>query len=134
MSLNHVIEMGRICTDLTVRYTQSQKPVTSFRIAVDDGYGEKKKTYFISCVAWERNSGLLTNHFNKGDPIIVEGKLTMREWTDKQGSKRTEAEVVADNIYFAGSKQRGENRTTEAPVDVSAADWEDLDDELPWEN
>lgn len=140
MSLNTVIEQGRICTDITVRYTQSQKPVTSFRIAVDDGYGENKKSYFLSCVAWGKVCDFISNHFNKGDPIIVEGKLQTREWTDKQGQKRTETEINVSTTHFCGSKQSGENRpqtqynAASRPVNVSADDFAELDDdELPGE-
>ena len=134
MSLNTVILQGRIVNDLDVRYTQTQKQVVSFRLAVDDSYGENKKAYFISCVAWNKTCEFLSKYFQKGSAVIVKGKLQTREWTDKHGQNRTDTEVNVEAAYFCESKQKGEKRITVAPTDISAADWDDLDDggELPF--
>lgn len=134
MNLNTVILQGRIVNDLDVRYTQSNKQVVSFRIAVDDSYGESKKTYFISCVAWGKTCEFLSKYFQKGSAVIVRGKLQTREWTDKHEQKRVDTEVNVEAAYFCESKQKGEKRTTTTPVDIHAGEWEDLgdDNELPF--
>lgn len=134
MSLNTVVLHGRIVNDLDVRYTQTQKQVVSFRLAVDDSYGENKKSYFISCVAWGKTCEFLSKYFQKGSAVIIKGKLQTREWTDKYEQKRTDTEVNVEAAYFCESKQKGEKRATVAPTDISAADWDDLDNagELPF--
>lgn len=107
--LNEIILMGRLCADPDLRYTQSQTPVASFRLAVDRDYapqGEEKQTDFISCVAWRGTAEFVSKYFQKGSMAIVKGRLQMRDWTDRDGAKRTSAEVVADNVYFGDAKRR----------------------------
>lgn len=136
--LNHIVIMGRLTRDPELRYTKNNKPVTSFRLAVDRDFGEKdgvRPTDFIDVVAWQHTADFVSKYFFKGTMAVVSGRLQMREYTDRNGVERTVAEVVADNVYFGESRQRAGNRTTEAPVDVSAGDWDDLSDDgpLPWE-
>ena len=118
--LNHIVIMGRLTRDPELRYTQSQIPVASFRLAVDRdfGRGEEKQTDFIDCVAWRQTGEFVSKYFQKGSMAVVSGRLQMRDWTDKDGNKRTSAEVVADNVYFGESKRReGEPRDNYGPRD-----------------
>lgn len=106
--LNHIVIMGRLTRDPELRRTQSGVAVTNFTLAVDRDYtgkdGGEKETDFIDCVAW-RNAGEFVNkYFTKGRMACVSGRLQLREWTDKDGNKRRAAEIVADNVYFADSK------------------------------
>ena len=106
--LNHIVLMGRLTRDPELRYTQSQIPVASFRIAVDRdfGRGDDRQTDFIDVVAWRQTGEFVSKYFHKGSMIVVSGRLQMREWTDRDGNKRTSAEVVADNVYFGESSRR----------------------------
>lgn len=106
--LNHIVLMGRLTRDVELRYTQSQIPVASMRIAVDRdfGRGEERQTDFIDVVAWRHTAEFVNKYFRKGSMIVVSGRLQMRDWTDKDGNKRTSAEVVADNVYFGDSARR----------------------------
>lgn len=108
--LNHIVIMGRLTRDPELRYTQSQLPVTSFRVAVDRDYGGRdgaeRQTDFIDCVAWRNTAEFVSKYFSKGSMIVVSGRLQIREWTDKENNRRTSAEIVADNIYFGESKRR----------------------------
>ena len=118
--LNHIVLMGRLTRDPELRYTQSQTPVASFSLAVDRdfGRGEEKQTDFIDCVAWRSTGEFVSKYFQKGSMAVVSGRLQMRDWTDKDGNKRTSAEVVADNVYFGESKRReGESRDNYGPRD-----------------
>lgn len=118
--LNHIVIMGRLTRDPELRYTQSQLPVATFRVAVDRdfGRGEEKQTDFIDCVAWRSTGEFVSKYFQKGSMAIVSGRLQMRDWTDKEGNKRTSAEIVADNVYFGESKRRdGEQREGYGPRD-----------------
>ena len=109
--LNHIVLMGRLTRDPELRYTQSQIPVASIRIAVDRdfGRGEEKQTDFIDVTAWRQTAEFVSKYFQKGRMIVVSGRLQMRDWTDKDGNKRTSAEVVADNVYFGDSNRGGDS-------------------------
>ena len=121
--LNHIVIMGRLTRDPELRYTQSQSPVAAFRVAVDRdfGRGEERQTDFIDCVAWRSTGEFVSKYFQKGSMAVVSGRLQMRDWTDKDGNKRTSAEVVADNVYFGESKRRdGDPRDSYGPRDSYA--------------
>ncbi len=111
--LNRIVLMGRLTRDPELRYTQSQLPVVSFRVAVDRDYGGRdggeRQTDFIDCVAWRSTAEFVSKHFTKGSMIVVSGRLQMREWTDKENNRRTTAEIVADNVYFGESKRRDDS-------------------------
>lgn len=108
--LNHIVIMGRLTWDPELRYTQSQVPVASFRVAVDRDYsgrdGGEKQADFIDCVAWRSTAEFVSKYFSKGSMIVVSGHLQIRNWTDKENNRRTSAEVVADNVYFGESRRR----------------------------
>ncbi len=110
--LNHIVLMGRLVRDPELRYTQAQVPVASFRIAVDRDFGGRdggeRQADFIDCVAWRQTGEFVSKYFTKGRMIAVSGRLQMRDWTDRDGNKRTTAEVVCDNVYFGDSKRDGE--------------------------
>ena len=110
--LNHITLMGRLVRDPELRRTGSGVAVASFRIAVDRDYspkdGGERKADFIDCVAWRQTGEFISKYFTKGRMIVVDGRLEMRDWTDKDGNKRTSAEVVVANAYFGDSKRDGE--------------------------
>lgn len=106
--LNKIILMGRLGRDPEVRYTQSGTPVASFSLAVDRDFVDqatgRRPTDWIEVVAWNAKAKFAQQYFGKGQLAVVEGRLQIRDWTDKEGAKRRTAEVVADQIYFAGAK------------------------------
>ena len=110
--LNKIFLMGRLARDPELRRTQSGTPVVSFRLAVDRDFKDKatgeRSTDWIDVVAWRQTAEFVSRYFTKGRMAVVEGRLQMRDWTDKDGNKRTSAEVVADNVYFGDSKRDGE--------------------------
>ena len=106
--LNKIFIMGRLTRDPELRRTQSGTPVTSFSLAVDRDFKSQsgeKETDFIDVVAWRSTAEFVAKYFTKGRMAIVEGRLQIRPWTDKDGNNRRSAEVVADNIYFGDSKR-----------------------------
>ena len=113
--LNHITIMGRLVRDPELRYTQTGTPVASFTLAVDRDYGGKdggeKQTDFIDCVAWRHTGEFAAKYFTKGSMAVAAGRLQIRDWTDKEGNKRRNAEVLVENIYFGSSKKD----TTSAP-------------------
>ena len=117
--LNRIILMGRLARDPELRHTQTGTPVASFRLAVDRDFKDKttgeKATDWIDVVAWRQTAEFVSRYFTKGRLAVVEGRLQMRDWTDRDGNKRTSAEVVADNVYFGDSKRDTEGGGYSAP-------------------
>ena len=111
--LNHITIMGRLVRDPELRRTGSGVAVTNFCVAVDRDYVAKDsgegKTDFINCFAWRGTGEFIAKYFTKGRMIVVDGRLEMRDWTDKDGNKRTSAEINVDNAYFGDSKRDGDN-------------------------
>ena len=110
--LNKIFIMGRLTRDPELRRTQTGTPVASFSLAVDRDFKDKstgeRTTDFIDVVAWRQTGEFVSRYFTKGRMAVVEGRLQIRDWTDREGGKRRSAEVVADNIYFGDSKRDGE--------------------------
>ena len=148
--LNKIILMGRLTRDPELRHTQSGVAVASFTLAVDRDFKDKstgeKSTDFIDVVAWRQTGEFVSKYFTKGRMAVVEGRLQIRDWTDKEGNKRRTAEVVADNVYFGDSRRDGDNGYqggysrpaapapdygTPSPADDQFSDLSD-DDELPF--
>lgn len=107
--INIVAIMGRLVADPELRTTPAGHSVCSFRIACERSYskpGEQRQADFIDIVAWRQQADFVSKYFQKGSMIAVEGSLQTRQYQDKQGSKRTAVEVVANNISFAGAKRQ----------------------------
>ena len=110
--LNKAILMGRLTRDPELRHTPSNMAVTSFTLAIDrdrKGQSGERQTDFIDVVAWRHTAEFVNKYFHKGSMMVVSGRLQMRDWTDKDGNKRTSAEVVADNVYFGDSNRGGDS-------------------------
>ena len=120
--LNHIVIMGRLARDPELRRTGSGIAVTSFRLAVDRDFapkdGGERETDWIDCVAWRQTGEFVSKYFTKGRMAVVSGRLQIRNWTDKDGGKRSSAEVVAENVYFGDSKRddRGAGNSYAAPA------------------
>ena len=115
--LNHIVIMGRLTRDPELRRTGSGTAVASFAVAVDRDYapdGQERETDFIDCVAWRQTGEFVSKYFTKGRMIVVEGRLQVRGWTDKEGNKRRTAEVVADHVYFGEGKRDTEGSSAPA--------------------
>ncbi|HIZ93953.1 single-stranded DNA-binding protein [Flavonifractor porci] len=117
--LNRIILMGRLTRDPELRHTQTGTAVASFSLAVDRDFKDKttgeKATDFIDIVAWRQTAEFVSRFLTKGRMAVVEGRLQLRDWTDRDGNKRRTAEVVADNVYFGDSKRDAEGGGYSAP-------------------
>ena len=109
--LNRIIIMGRLARDPELRHTQTGTPVASFRLAVDRDFRDKntgeRATDWIDVVAWRGTAAFASKFLAKGRLAVVGGRLQMRDWTDKDGNRRTSAEVVADSVYFGDTRREG---------------------------
>ena len=134
--LNRIIIMGRLARDPELRRTQTGTPVASFRLAVDRDFKDKttgeKGTDWIDVVAWRSTAEFVSCYFTKGRMAVVEGRLQVRDWTDKDGTRRRSTEVVADNVYFGDIKRPVSDSDTPAPAGEFAEVPEDEKGELPF--
>ena len=117
--LNRIVLMGRLTRDPELRHTQTGTPVASFSLAVDRDFRDKatgdRATDFIDIVAWRQTAEFVSRYFAKGRMAVVEGRLQIRDLTDREGNKRRSAEVIADNVYFADSKRDSDASGSYAP-------------------
>lgn len=114
--LNHIVTMGRLVRDPELRYTQSGLPVTSFSIACERDYKDadgSKPVDFLDIVAWRSTAEFVSKYFTKGRMAVIDGRLQLRDWTDRDGNKRRSAEIVANSVNFGDSKPQ--NQTAPAP-------------------
>ena len=137
--LNHIALMGRLVADPELRATPSGVSVATLRLACDRDFKNKqtgeKETDFINVVAFRQTAEFVSRYFTKGRMALVEGRLQIRSYTDKEGNKRIAAEVVADNVYFGDSKKDGDTSNTskayggKGGADVPADDFQELPDD-----
>lgn len=113
--LNKIFLQGRLVADPELRHTQNGVAIASFRLAVDRDFKDRetgeKKADFINVVAWRQTGEFVSRFFTKGRMAIVDGRLQLRDYTDRDENKRTIAEVVADNVYFGDSRKEAESGT-----------------------
>lgn len=111
--LNHIVVMGRLAKDPELRHTQAGTAVASFTVACNRDIKDKntgeRATDWIDVVAWGSTAEFVSKYFAKGQLAVVDGRLQLRDWVAKDGTKRRSAEVVANNIYFGDSKRDNDN-------------------------
>lgn len=120
--LNHIVIMGRLARDPELRRTQTGTPVASFRLAVERDFKDKASGEriidWIDVTAWSYTAEFVSKYFTKGRMAVVSGRLQMRDWTDKNGIKRTSAEIVADSVYWGDSRREGDGQSAAAPAEA----------------
>lgn len=147
--MNKITATGRLAADSELRHLQNGDPICGFRLASDVGFGDKKTTNWFSCSIFGKRGEALAPHLMKGQQVTVFGTLTLREWTDKEGAKRTSPEIRIDEIELQGGKQDGQ-RAAPAPAasgnsyrdakdgrapagrPAPAPDFSDMDDDVPF--
>ena len=110
-SLNKVQLIGRLGRDPEVRSTGTGKTVTTITLATSETYGRdadrKEKTEWHKVILWDKLGQIAGNYLKKGRQVFIEGKITYREYMDKENIKRYTTEIIAQNLVFLGSKEEG---------------------------
>lgn len=136
--LNRVILLGRLTRDPELKTTQSGISVASFSLAVERDYTPKgegeKGVDFINVDAWRHTADFVGKYLSKGRMVAVSGRLQIEKYEDKSGNKRQRAVVVADNVYFADSKQSngeayGGERKQTAPASTQYHQFQTVDED-----
>ncbi len=136
-NLNRVFLIGNLTRTPELRYTPSGTAVADLRLAVNRNYttqgGEKREeTCFLTVVVWGKQAESCGEYLDKGSPIMVEGRLQIRDWETKDGQKRSVVEVVAERVQFMGrSKSAAASAPGGVPEAVEAGAGE-ADDEVPF--
>jgi len=109
--MNKVFLIGRLVADPDLRYTQSNKPVADFRLAVNRQYTDEsgeRKADFINIITWGKQAENLNKYCGKGSQIAVEGRVSVRNYKNKEGKKVYVTEIVTNNIMFLDTKKEGQ--------------------------
>lgn len=142
--INTVALMGRLTYEPELRKTPNGVSVISFQIACDRNYqrsGEERKSDFIDCTAWRQTAEFIERYFHKGSMIAVEGSIQTENYTDKDGNKRKQVQVVANNVSFCGSRSesgvnnQGYSQPVPSYANADNSDFEEIvddDDDLPF--
>lgn len=105
--MNSIVLLGRLTRDPEVRYTQTGKVVCQFTLAVDRPFtnqGGQREADFIPIILWGKQAETAGNSFAKGHRVLVEGRLQIRSYDAKDGSKRYATEVIASHFEFIERK------------------------------
>lgn len=105
-SYNKVILMGNLTRDVEINQTKSGKTVGKFGLAVNEKRRDgKDEVLFIDCVCWEQTASVAEKYLAKGSPVMLDGKLRLEQWEDKQtGSKRQKISVLVERLTFIWGK------------------------------
>ena len=112
MDYNKVILIGRLTRKPEMRHTASGTAIVNMCVAVNRRLGkdDKQEVTYIDVNAWGKTAEFCERYFDKGSPILIEGRLTLEKWTDKQGQNRSALKVTAETVAFAESKNNSDNR------------------------
>lgn len=116
MSINCITLTGRLCKDPELKTTQTDKSVCSFNVAVDDGWGDNKKTLFMTIVSWNSQAEYISKYGHKGDMIALSGRLTSRDYKNKEGIDVKVYEIVASTLQIMSSKSNNDNSNNSEPA------------------
>ena len=105
--INRTILQGRLCADPEMRRTNNGTAVCSFRVAWSETIKDRETKLFLNCVAWQGTAELICKYWYKGKEILLEGKLSTREYQDKNGNDRSVTEMTVDRVHFCGKNEDG---------------------------
>jgi single-strand DNA-binding protein len=111
--LNRVTIIGNVGSEPEMRFTPTGKAVTSFRVAVNNKFGESETTEWFAIVTWDKLAEQCNQYLNKGKQVYVEGRLQTRTWEGDDGVKHYKTEVIANRVLFLGKKEAGEAESEE---------------------
>lgn len=127
--MNLFTGIGRIGRDAETRSAGSSE-VTSWPVAVDVGYGDKKSTLWLDCAMWGDRGSKIAGYIRKGDNIGVSGELSLREYAGKDGSTKTTATLRINDVKLLGGKQEAAPKPQRQTAQAQADDFQD--DDIPF--
>lgn len=126
---NKVILMGNLTRDPELRYTPSGTAITDLSIAINSGKKEKDDTVFVDVTVWDKQAENSCEYLAKGRPVLVEGRLKLDTWDDREtGKKRSRLGVVAEKVVFLGGGNHGSGERQERKPERNDNDLNDFGD------
>ena len=129
--MNKVFLIGRLVADPELRYTQSNKPVADFRLAVNRQYTDEsgeRKADFINIITWGKQAENVKQYIEKGSQVAVDGRIQTRTYENDEGRKIYVTEVLAERVQFLDAKK------VNSQTEVSPADFEEKEETDPYED
>lgn len=132
--INRTILQGRLCADPEMRRTQNGTAVCSFRVAWSETVKDRETKLFLNCVAWQGTAEMICKYFRKGKELAVEGRLSTREYDDRDGNRRSVTEMTVDRVHFCGKNEdaQGTFPRTDSNSQFMEMDEDDSLDLLPF--
>lgn len=130
--VNRMILQGRLCADPEMRRTNNGTAVCSFRVAWSETIKDRETKLFLNCVAWQGTAELICKYWYKGKEILLEGKLSTREYQDKNGSDRSVTEMTVDRVHFCGNKEDAQYTFPRTDVKSQLVELDEDDSDLPF--
>ena len=131
-SYNRIILLGNLTRDPQLSYTPNNTAVCKFGIATNHKWKDRdgnmrEQVCFVDCIVFGRSAETFNQYMAKGQPVLVEGRLDLNQWTTPEGDKRSKHEVVVDRFTFVGGGrgaegggQRGDSYAAPAPANAGA--------------
>ena len=116
--MNNVCLIGNLTHEPELKYTQGENPIAvcRFRIAVNEGYGDRKRTDFLTIVAWRWTAENVDKFCHKGSKVAVTGKIQTGSYEKQDGTKVQTFEINANSVEFLSGKSEQAEQRTEAPM------------------
>ena len=105
--VNRTILQGRLVNSPEMRRTNNGTAVCSFRVAWSETIKDRETNLFLNCVAWQGTAEMICKYFRKGKELAVEGRLSTREYDDRDGNRRSVTEMTVDRVHFCGKNEDG---------------------------
>ena len=130
--VNRTILQGRLCADPEMRRTNNGTAVCSFRVAWSETIKDRETKLFLNCVAWQGTAELICKYWYKGKEILLEGKLSTREYQDKNGNDRSVTEMTVDRVHFCGKNEDAQGMPPRTDGNSQFVEMDEDDSDLPF--
>ena len=128
--VNRMILQGRLCADPEMRRTQNGTAVCSFRVAWSEAVKARETKLFLNCVAWNGTAEMICKYFRKGKELAVEGRLSTREYDDRDGNRRSVTEMTVDRVHFCGKNEDAQGTFPRTDVKSQLMELDEDDSDL----
>lgn len=130
--INRMILQGRLCADPEMRRTTNGTAVCSFRVAWSETIKDRETKLFLNCVAWQGTAEMICKYFCKGKELAVEGKLSTREYDDRDGNRRSVTEMTVDRVHFCGKNEEVQGMPPRTDGKSQFVEMDEEDSDLPF--
>ena len=130
--VNRTILQGRLCADPEMRRTNNGTAVCSFRVAWSETVKDRETKLFLNCVAWQGTAEMICKYFRKGKELAVEGRLSTREYDDRDGNRRSVTEMTVDRVHFCGKNEDAQGMPPRTDGKSQFAEMDEDDSDLPF--